>query len=193
MGLLYLYPTQADEKDYIILESQNPLLVRIKSYGLPWIFWLYAAASLILLAILTFSIFNPLTKLFEMATFWDQVLIYSISSTLILTVFGIFIFLYWQNHIVLTPQMISIEYRPFGLKIFQKQIERIPKLKIEVYHFLDSPNVARSEGDERYKQFQNKGYFELVALNNDQKILLDRSSRKQDLEDLKSIINSFEY
>jgi hypothetical protein len=191
MGLLYLYPTQADEKDYIILESQNPLLVRIKSYGLPWIFWLYAAASLMLLAILTFSIYTPLIKLFEMATFWDQVLIYSISSTLILTVFGIFIFLYWQNHIVLTPQRISIEFRPFGIKIFQKEIDRNPQFRIEVYHFLDSPNIARSEGDERYKQFQNKGYFELVAYNNEQKIILDRSSRKQDLEDLKNLITSF--
>jgi len=55
---------------------------------------------------------------------------------------------------------------------------------------MDSPNMARAQGDEKFKSFQNKGHFELVASNRDHRLIVDRSSRKQDLEDLKVIILS---
>lgn len=191
MGLLYLFPTSSDEIDYVSFEGKNTQNLRIKTYGLPWIFWVYAAAIITVLAILSFSIYQPMAKFFSMANQWDKILIIAMVFTLMGVLASIIIFLYWQMHIVVDSAAISLEYRPFGFKIFSKKILRDPNLILEVAHFMESPNVARSESDERYKQFQNKGYFELFATNKHHKVLLDRSSRKQDLEDLKSIIQSF--
>lgn len=190
MGLIYLFPTHQNEADYVIIENEPKYKkITIKSYGLPWIFWVYAAAILTLLAILVFSVTQPLLKLYSMASTIDLLLIYAFCLTMVMVVFLIVTFLYWQIHIVITKEKLTVEYRPFGIKVFSKGLNREEALQLDVVHFMDTPNVARLEQNQLFKDFQNKGHFELIAWNTKDKILVDRSNRKQDLEDLKYLIN----
>ncbi len=190
MGLLYLFPTNSNESEYVTIKQDAQYqTVTIKSYGLPWIFWVYAAAAILLLGILSSSVYSPMLKLLSIATIADKILILSFVATLVLVFLSIITFLYWQIHIIVTKDSVSIEYRPFGLKIFKKSLKKDATFTLQVMHFLESPNMARMQQDERYKDFQNKGYFELMASNQNGKILIDRSSRKQDLEDLLQLMS----
>lgn len=191
MGLLYLFPTDSNETEYVIVNKDAQYrTVTIKSYGLAWIFWVYAAAAIALLAILFLSIYNPMLKLLSIATVVDKVLIFSFVLTLLAVLIAIITLLYWQIHLVVNNDSLSIEYRPFGVRIFKRSIKKDENFSLKVLHFLESPNIARMEQDERFKEFQNKGYFELFASNKEQKLLIDRSSRKQDLEDLLSLMSN---
>lgn len=194
MGLLYLFPTNINETDFIIRsDASQPPTVTIKSYGLAWIFWVYAAAALLVLCFLGFSIYNPVLKLFSMATVLDKFLIGAVLATFVLVFLSIFIFLYWQIHIVISPENLCVEYRPFGIKFFSKNIPKDSAFNLSISHFMDSPNVARLDKNDQFNAFQNKGYFELIVKNNEKTVLLDRSSRKNDLEDLKNIIDSIRF
>ena len=54
---------------------------------------------------------------------------------------------------------------------------------------MDSPNVARLKLQEGTQGFQNKGYFILwLKVNDKTKVLVDRHSRKVDLEKLKALL-----
>lgn len=189
MGLLYLFPTSLEETEFVTIDNKTtPSTLKVTSYGLPWIFWIYAGAALLVLSMLTYSIIGPVKTLYEISAGVDRFLIGSLLVTIILTYLSVILFLYWRLLIIVTPSHLYLEYRPFGLKIYRKAIEKDSSFSLEVKHFMDSPNLARLHKDDRYKSFQNSGYFELYAINSKRKILLDRSSRKQDLEDLKALL-----
>lgn len=190
MGLLYLFPTSAEENEFVFIDNKSspPKLV-ISSYGLPGIFWIYAFIAFIVLSLLTYSILDPLQKLFSMAQGFDYVLVTGLVIVLILSYLAILLFLYWRLLIVVTEKTIAVEYRPFGILLYKKILPLTQDTKLEIRHFMDSPNLARINQDKNYKQFQNSGYFELLAINSvGSNLLLDRSSRKNDLEALKTII-----
>ena len=60
-----------------------------------------------------------------------------------------------------------------------------------VDHYLDSPNMAKIHNKADLKQFENKGYFELYAIENNKKFLIDRHSRKADLIKLKELLSLY--
>ena len=193
MGLLYLFPTSIDEKEFVQnLSKENFYHLKVKSYGLPIIFWLYALAILTILILLSISIYSAAIKLFITGTSIDKILVIALVLAIAFSFVSVFVLLYFQIHLESTPEFLKIEYRPFGLKIYSKKIQKEQDFHLSICHFMDSANIARLNQDERFKNFQNKGHFELRAICKNKNVLLDRSSRKKDLEDLKNILSPHE-
>jgi hypothetical protein len=186
MGLMYLFPTNPDEKDHVIVEPQK---VVVKSYGLPYIFWIYAGAILIVELAMYLAVRNPLSKLYSIGDGFDQILFFSLNTTLLLVPIGLGAFFFFEKVLERSKEELKIKYRFFGLTFKQEIIPLKDGIPFQVGHFIDSPNMARIKDEKAMKNFQNKGYFELFAITPENKtILIDRHSRKADLEKLVGLL-----
>jgi len=64
--------------------------------------------------------------------------------------------------------------------------------QFEIRNYLSSANMARLSVDHNLKGFQNRGYFQLFAINEEnKKILIDRHSRKRDLENILDLFSQY--
>ncbi|MBY0515482.1 MAG: DUF3488 domain-containing protein [Bacteriovoracaceae bacterium] len=191
MGLLYPFPVSAEETDFVKLQL-SPLgevnSVTVRSYGLPYIFWAYAAASLTVVLFLWIAVKDPLEKLSSLGG-PDALLALALKIFLIslpLTVMGFF---FYEKILSRTKNQFKIQHKLFGIPFFNKIIEA-SALELLVLHHLDAPNVARLKGGEQAVGFQNKGYFTLwLKAAQGIEIQLDRHSRKNDLESLKALLS----
>ena len=183
MGLLYVFPVSTEEADFVKIEDQS---ITLKTYGLPYIFWLYALCSLAVVAFMFFAVKDPVLKLISLGDQTDANLGYALLTFIGLIPVMVLAFFFYEKRLVKTPQTITLEHRVFGLKLFSESFK--PK-SLYVESFLDSPNVARMKGGEESVGFQNKGYFVLwLEREAGTRIALDRHSRKVDLEKLKSLL-----
>lgn len=184
MGLLYQFPINNDEKDYYRKDDQK---ITIKSYGLPVIFWLYFAGTMMVFFFLTLGVMDPLKKLLSYPDAINQVLGLSMIAILILIPLTMLSFFFYEKRLVKSQSKLTIQYRFFGFTVRKVTID-LNEAKVELGHFLDSPNMARIQNNPQARGFQNKGYFEFYLMAADQKFLIDRSSRKIDLEHLKKLL-----
>jgi hypothetical protein len=183
---MYLFPTNPDEKDHVIIQ---PSRVVIKSYGLPYVFWLYAGAILIVELAMYLAVKNPLSKLSSIGDSFDQVIYFSLNLVLMLVPISLGAFFFFEKVIERSKQELKLKYRFFGITFKQKIISLKEGIPFQVGHFIDSPNMARIKDEKAMKNFQNKGYFELFAITSENKsILIDRHSRKADLEKLVGLL-----
>ncbi len=190
MGLLYPFPVSPDETDFAHLmtgPSGRIQKVTLKSYGLPYIFWGYALASLTVLFFLWLAVRNPMEKLAAMGGLDAalvgllQILIYSLPVIIL----GFF---FYEKTLVATPGTLAITHRFFGVS-FKRKSYSLAAQPFAVDHFMDAPNVARLKGGPEAVGFQNKGYFTLWARTSDDRtIRVDRHSRKADLEALAALL-----
>jgi len=189
MGLLYALPVSKEETDFVLVE---PNKMTLKSYGLPYIFWGYAIAIFIMIAFMFLAIKAPIFKLISLGDETDTMLAYSLLGFIGLLPVVLFAFFFFEKRIILNKEQIFIEYRIYGIKAFSESFTPKDKNSLEVKAFLDSPNVARIRGGEESVGFQNKGYFILwLTTDKDQRIQLDRSSRKADLIKLQELMTEF--
>lgn len=188
MGLLYVFPVGEDETDFI---NKKDGALTLKTYGLPYIFWIYAICIVAVVFFMFLAIKAPVLKLIELGDETDATLGYSLLTFIGLMPVFIFSFFFYEKRIIKKGKELSLQHRIFGLPLFTEKllIESTDDLVIE--SFLDSPNVARIKSNESNVGFQNKGYFVLwLKSKNGQKILVDRHSRKADLEKLKKLIET---
>jgi hypothetical protein len=186
MGLLYAFPVSLEENDFADLKDQT---LTLKTYGLPYIFWGYATAVVLIIFFMFLAIKAPVMKLIQLGDETDALLGYALLSFIGLLPIIIFGFFFYEKRIVRKPGTLSLEHRVFGIKVFSEtfQIDANDSLSIET--FLDSPNVARMKGGEESAGFQNKGYFILWLTSKDGKrIRVDRSSRKADLVKIQELL-----
>jgi hypothetical protein len=191
MGLLYPFPVSADETDFVDLTlspNGNINSVTVRSYGLPYLFWAYAAASLTVVLFLWIAVRDPLEKLSGLGGI-DALLALALKIFLIslpLTVLGFF---FYQKILLRSKTQFVIQHKMFGIT-FLKKVIHTPELKLLVLHHLDAPNMARLKGGDQAIGFQNKGYFTLwLKAATGVEIQLDRHSRKTDLESLKALLD----
>ncbi len=190
MGLLYPFPVSPDETDFAHLEngpSGRIQKVALKSYGLPYIFWGYALASLAVLFFLWLAVREPMEKLGAMGgpdaalVLLLKVFIYSLP----IIVLGFF---FYEKTLTATPGKLTIAHRFFGVRVKQATYS-LGAQPFAVDHFMDAPNVARLKGGPEAVGFQNKGYFTLwLRTSDDRTIRVDRHSRKADLEALAALL-----
>lgn len=186
MGLLYAFPVSLEENDFAELKEDT---LTLKTYGLPYIFWGYATAVVLVIFFMFLAIKAPVLKLIDLGDDTDAMLGYALLSFIGLLPIIIFGFFFYEKRIIRKPGILSLEYRVFGLKVFTEtfSIETSDAFTIEA--FLDSPNVARIKGGEESAGFQNKGYFILWLKSKDGKrINVDRSSRKADLMKIQELL-----
>jgi len=188
MGLLYIMPIELDEVDRVRVKEDTLLL---KSYGLPLIFWGYLAAVLIVIFAMGIAIVDPLFKLYQTNDAINQALVLVCSVTLIGVPFGFIALFFIEYRLEKNKNTLKKSYHLFGVPIYVKKLSLDAQKSFEVIHHLDSPNMAKMQGDEELRGFQNKGYFVLTAKTSTKTVWVDRSSRKTDLIKLKNLLEKY--
>jgi hypothetical protein len=191
MGLLYPFPVSTTETDFVSLtKNDQGVRVQVKTYGLPYIFWGYAFASLSVLFFLWLAVRAPLNKLRTLGDGLDLVLIHGLETLLILTPLTVLAFFFYEKRLIKNGAVLIVQHRLFGVPCFKRTIN-LATPAFQVQHHMDAPNVARLKGGEAAVGFQNKGYFVLWANQSAEKsIAIDRHSRKADLEALKTLLEA---
>jgi hypothetical protein len=190
MGLMYVFPATEEEIDRI--EKNDDGSITLKTYGLPLVFWGYLLAMLAVILIMFVAIKDPITKVLNGTDAINKLLAAAVLALLLGLPVALLCFYFYEKRINKKAEQLKVQHHFFGLKFFTKTYQLKNKESFEISHLLDSPNVARMEGDKSMRGFQNKGYFELHIIDqNDSKILVDRHSRKVDLEKIKSLLSSY--
>jgi hypothetical protein len=186
MGLLYVFPVSLEEKDFVEVRDQT---ITLKTYGLPYLFWGYATAAIMVILFMFMAVKAPVLKLIALGDEADAVLGFGLLVFIgILPVFILSLFFY-EKRIVKTNNTISLEFRFFGLKFYSKKFKTAETNTFIINPYLSSPNRARIEGGDESTGFQNKGYFTLRLNTLDGKnVLIDRHSRKADLIKLAELL-----
>lgn len=186
MGLLYAFPVSLEETDFAKLEDKT---LTLKTYGLPYLFWGYAAAIFVVVAFMFLAVKAPVLKLVELGDETDAMLGYSLLSFLGFVPVALLGFFFFEKRIIRSVGKVSLEYRIFGLRVFSEKFTPEANKPFSIESFLSSPNVARMKASEESAGFQNKGYF-ILWLHTDKgtKISLDRHSRKADLVKLEELL-----
>jgi hypothetical protein len=192
MGLLYPLPSQTDEKDFLLLDHDPSGQIKkmvMRSYGLPWLFWGYAFACLMVIVLLFLAVKAPLLKLISLGDETDHLLGYSLMVFIALLPLTILGFLFYEKRITVSKNGIELRHFVFGLSFFKEIFSLSDIQALEIKHHLDSPNMAKIIGDQNKTAFQNRGYSQLF-LNRYEKspILIDRHSQRRELEKIKILI-----
>lgn len=192
MGLMYVFPVSEEETDFVKLElspSGQASKVTLKSYGLPYIFWGYAAGAMMVVAFMFLGIREPLLKLIELGDEVDRMLGHALFSFLALIPIATFAFFFYEKRIIKEKNSLKMVYRIYGIPVFTESFQVQSNDDFWVDQFLGTPNIARMKGGEEAAGFQNKGYFTLWLKTADgKKIMIDRHSRKVDVDRLLALI-----
>lgn len=188
VGLMYLFPTVENESERITIDLEKQS-VTLKSYGLPWIFWGYLAAALVVVMAMYLAIKDPIEKLKMGEDLINIKLAYIVEWSLYLTPIVLLGFFFYEKIIVKNKLQIKITHKVFFIPFFSTTLKLDSNDDLLVQHFMTSPNVAKMQNRPELKGFENRGYFELRALINNKSCLVDRHSRKQDLIKIKEILS----
>ncbi|MFA5584301.1 MAG: hypothetical protein WDA09_08810 [Bacteriovoracaceae bacterium] len=186
MGLLYPFPVSEEESDFVKKDSET---ITLKSYGLPYIFWLYAICIIGVIAMMFLGIRTPILKLISLGDETDAMLGYALLTLIAVSPVIVLSFFFYEKRIIARKNEIKLQHRIFWIPFFTEtlKVESLDQLVVEA--FMDSPNVARLKSQEGTQGFQNKGYFILWFKQDEKtKIQIDRHSRKVDLEKLKKLL-----
>ena len=184
---MYQFPNDIDDHEHI---SRKDNKILIKSYGLPPIFWGYLAAVLLVYTMMMIGISGPLEKLSTMPEKIDQFIYYVVMTFLIFFPIVSIGFFFYEKNLINDKEQLKITHKLFFIPFYSTKIP-LAGSNFIIEHFLDSPNMARINSAQEMKGFENKGYFQLVAIDetNTSRFIIDRSSRKVDLEKMKTILN----
>jgi hypothetical protein len=188
MGLMYVFPVSKEETDFVIEQEEKLVL---KTYGLPYIFWLYAFCCIAVVFFMFLAIRPPVMKLIALGDETDAILGHALLSFIAFLPICILGFFFYEKRIIRSSLDLTIQHRLFALPIFTEKFLLSEIEDFAVDPFLSSPNIARMKNSEEGLGFQNKGYFILwMKTKTGKKISLDRHSRKVDLEKLKGLIQT---
>ncbi|MES2525990.1 MAG: hypothetical protein V4598_02850 [Bdellovibrionota bacterium] len=186
MGLLYVFPVSEEETDFVVKKDETLIL---KTYGLPYIFWIYAICSVAVVFFMFLAIKEPILKLVALGEDTDATLGYSLLTFVGLIPVFIFAFFFYEKRITRKKNELGIEHRVFGIKAFSEKFLMEKDDQLEISNFIDSPNIARMKNTPETVGFQNRGYFTLHLKSGDgKKIMIDRHNRKVDLEKLRELL-----
>jgi hypothetical protein len=186
MGLLYVFPVSLEEKDFVDIKERT---LTLKTYGLPYIFWGYAVAVLVVILFMFLAIKAPVLKLISLGDETDSLLGHTFFLFMGLLPVMILSFFFYEKRIVKSAQVITLEYRIFGLKVFSEKFIPADQEPYLIGPYLSSPNIARLKNEESSEGFQNKGYFVLwLNTKAGKRIAMDRHSRKADLIKLEELL-----
>ena len=189
MGLLYPFPIQEDEGDHAISQDSSLLL---KSYGLPYLFWGYLLAGLTILGVMAFAIRGPLKRILlsedSLNFFLGALTLFSLGATAV----GFTSLFFVEFRLFKQKDTLIKSLYCFGIPLGRRHFHLRGTRPFEITHFSGSPNMASLENRPGMEGHQNRGYFELYLHTHDEKtVLLDRHSRKIDLEKLQHLLEKF--
>lgn len=186
MGLLYVFPVSEDETDFVVKKDET---LTLKTYGLPYIFWIYALCSVLVVFFMFLAIKEPVLKLISLGEDTDASLGYALLTFVGMVPVFIFSFFFYEKRITKKKNELGLEHRVFGLKVFSEKFLLESQDQLEITNYIDSPNIARMKNTPESQGFQNRGYFTLKLTSPEgKKIMIDRHNRKIDLEKLREML-----
>lgn len=186
MGLLYVFPVSEEETDFVVRKDDTLIL---KTYGLPYIFWIYALCAVLVVFFMFLAIKEPVLKLISLGDETDATLGYSLLTFVGLLPVFVFAFFFYEKRITKWKNQLGLEHRVFGLKVFSEKFLLEAEDQLQISNFIDSPNIARMKNTPESAGFQNRGYFTLHLVSAEgKKVLIDRHNRRPDLEKLRELI-----
>ncbi len=186
MGLLYVFPVSREESDFVAEDSGK---LTLKTYGLPYIFWIYALCCIAVVFFMFLAIRPPVLKLIALGDETDATLGYALLAFICSIPIGILSFFFYEKRIMRDETQYLLQHRLFSVPVFTEKFLKIDVEEFEIGPYLSSPNMARMKNTDESAGFQNKGYFVLwIKLKSGKKISFDRHSRKIDLEKLKNLL-----
>ena len=185
MGLLYPFAIDEAESDHVTIKDSTIL---IKTYGLPYIFWGYLAALLIFLSVMALAIYRSLLTMLKSTDALNSLIAYSTITFFFLTIIGFFTLFIIEFRIFKKEKTLVKSVHILGLCI-KKRTYQLDKNSFEIENLRGTPNIARQKSLPGTTPMQNRGYFELYCKDvSGEKILLDRHSRKNDLQKLQNLL-----
>lgn len=197
MGLMYIFPVTDDKNESgDQLEIKEDKTIRLRTYGLPFIFWGYLAAAVTVVALMYMASRAVIAKLLTYDDALLQFLGHLVFWSLVLTPIVLLAFFFYEKNIIKKGSELKLVHKIFFIPLWQKKIQLKSPDSIFVEHFLDSPNMAKirnqyAQNKNALKQFENKGYFELVAETSTGNKIIDRHSRKADLLKMKDLLSRY--
>lgn len=189
MGLLYAFPIDESESDFVIIKNDE---LTLKTYGLPYLFWFYALGILLIIFFMFLAIKGPVLKLMSLGDDTDVLLGQSLLFTISMLPISLLCFFFYEKRIVKKKKQLSMIHKIAGITVSKFKYNLDDSDSFEVTPFHTTPNMARLKGGEESAGFQNKGYF-ILKLNsqNSRAIQIDRHSRKADLDKLKVLLEKY--
>lgn len=191
MGLLFQFPNQLNDlDDRIAVESDKKLV--LKTYGLPWIFWGYYVAVLVVLFFMYLAIRGPIESIFKSGDAINIGLAYlAIAVMLGIALFGLAM-LFYEKVLIKHGTLLSITHKVFWLPIWKTTYKLTSQEAVELAHFMDSPNMARIKHEKGFEAFENRGYFEVIIICEKRgKVAIDRHSQKHDIKKFIELLKSY--
>ena len=190
---MYIMPVSEQEIDRIeIKDTKDGKSITLKSYGLPLIFWGYLAGILVVLFAMGLAIKGPMMKMMQMQDPLNRALAWLVFATILAIPLGLLGFLFYEKLISKSGTNLTVTHRVFWIPIWKRSYQLKNSDSLSVEHYMDSPNVAKIEGKQELRAFQNQGHYNLHAqLQNNKFILVDRHSRRADLKKLSEILSRY--
>ena len=189
MGLLYPFPVEQDEVDHVVVKDHWLML---KSYGLPYLFWGYLLAGLAALFTMAMAIADPLKQMLQSQDGLNVWLASLSALAMVGTALGFSAPFFIEFRLCKRREHLVKALYFMGIVLFRRQFKLASPEALSVVPFRGSPNVARLENRPQSSLQQNRGYFELyLRTAQGEQVLLDRHSRKADLEKLRTLLEKF--
>lgn len=189
MGLLFQTPVELNELDDRISTGKDGSL-RIRTYGLPMVFWGYLLAIFGVLFFMILAIKEPLMKVLTGEDAINQFIGLCVLAIFILGPLTLLAFYFYEKEILKRGNTLRITHRTFFLPVWRKSFS-LEDAQLELEHFLDSPNMAAKTKKQGMAGFENRGYFKLIVKTKSGKsYLVDRNGRRGEMRKLKELLEN---
>ncbi len=187
MGLLYQFPAEENPLDDCVKITEGRLM--LTNYGLPYLFWFYFAAFLVLLLPMYLAIAGPAQKLMQTHQFFDQLLGGGVFALLLALPLVALSFFTYQKTIRKKKAALLITHKLFGIPYWRQRLALANPSALTIKHCLDSPNLAAQKQIPGTQGFQNRGYYQLLAESEDGKqYLVDRHSQLGEIKRIQRLL-----
>ncbi len=188
MGLLFQMPVEHNELDDRIKTTDKEL--RIRSYGLPMIFWGYLLAIFAVLFFMILAIKDPLYRAYQGPDEINKVIALLVFAILTLAPIILLSVYFYEKEIHLQGDELTISHKVFFIPLRSMKI-KLTQDSLYLEHYLESLNVAAQEKKQGMAGFENRGYYKLMIRDSNNKgHLVDRNSRRGEMRKLKELIES---
>lgn len=184
-------PVEENAKDDRLIKT-NTGGILLKSYGLPMIFWGYLLAFFMVLGFMALGIWGPLVKMTQGDDSINQILAQAVLGLILGLPIAALGFFFYEKHIHKDRTQLTVSHHVFGIRLKKDTYQLRETGSFALEHLLDSPNKASIEKTQGMEAFQNKGFFELFAIDkNNLKHLIDRNSRRGEMRKLKELLSRY--
>lgn len=190
MGLMFQMPLEENVLDDRIEINKELDTIRLKSYGLPMIFWGYLLAALSVVFFMILAIKDPILKILSSDDAINHILAYCVITIFIFGPVIAISFYFYEKEIFKKGNIVKVIHKVYFIPLKTSIIEINDENQFILTHLLDSPNVAKSQKKDGMAGFENRGYYQVYAKDiKGKKILVDRNSRKGEMKKLIKLLS----